>query len=89
MYFAYCIPYTYSDLLDDLRTLKDQSLMQETKLGVSLGGLDIPLLTITDFKDPSAPAIEERFLVLVNSRIHPGETNGSYVCLGLIKYLLS
>jgi murein tripeptide amidase MpaA len=26
---------------------------------------------------------------LINSRIHPGETNGSWVCLGIIKYLLS
>ena len=51
VYFAYCIPYTYSDLLDYIKENKNEKYMVESKLGVSLGGLDIPLLTITDFKE--------------------------------------
>ncbi len=80
VYFAYCIPYTYSDLLTFIREIKNDEIVQEGKLCISLGGLDVPILTITDFKKQSKNDMDKRYLVLINSRIHPGETNSSWVC---------
>lgn len=52
-------------------------------IGKSLGGLDIPLLTITNF-DKSGQGGNEKKVVVVSARIHPGETHGSWVMHGFI-----
>ncbi len=87
VYFAYCIPYTYSDMLQHLRLIKNSQVLQQTRLTFSFGGLDIPLLSITDFQDTAD--MDTRKVILVNSRIHPGETVGSWKCQGFINFLLS
>jgi len=51
-------------------------------------GLEVPLLTITDF-DSDEIKINDRKIVLISGRIHPGEANGSWVAHGLIEFLLS
>ena len=44
----------------------------------SLSGLNLPILTITDYLDLTIP-IKERFFIVVTARIHPGESNGSWI----------
>ncbi len=56
---AYCVPYTYSMLRDRLRGLAHVAW---ESLGGSLGGVDIPLLTVGN-----GPV-----LVMVSARVHPG-----------------
>lgn len=51
----------------------------------SLGGLQIPLLTITN----EAINISNKRTVIICGRIHPGETNSSWVLHGMIDYLIS
>ena len=50
-YFAHCYPYTYSDLLDDLRTLQMEPLRasccKQRTLCHTLAGNPVPVLTIT------------------------------------------
>ena len=38
----------------------------------------MPVLTITDFEDLTIP-MEKRYCYIFTARIHPGETNGSWV----------
>ena len=51
----------------------------------SLGGVDIPLISITN--DIGAKSSKQ--YVIIAARVHAGETNSSYVAHGLIKFLLS
>lgn len=45
------------------------------------------MLTITNFYD-NIPLIKKK-IIIITGRIHPGETNGSFIVHGLIKWLLS
>lgn len=85
--FAYCVPYPYTRLIRVLQECRakygSNAHYSSQTLCKSLSGLSIPVLTITDETlDSSLKA-----LVVVCARIHPGETNSSYVAEGLIKYL--
>jgi murein tripeptide amidase MpaA len=53
-----------------------------------LSGVEVPLLTITDFKDKEI-AVCKRKIVVVSARVHPGESNGSWMMEGYLKFLLS
>ena len=50
VYFAYSIPYTYSQLQNFITgiTTSSSRYVKSSKLCESLGGLDLPLLTITN-----------------------------------------
>lgn len=79
VYFAHCYPYTYTDLNNYLNTisadLKKKNRVRRSVLCQSEAGNDCELLTITTFNDPEA--IKSRKVVLLTSRVHPGETNAS------------
>lgn len=50
IYFAYSIPYTYSRLQNFITDIsgKNRNCIEVSRLTESLGGLDLPLLTITN-----------------------------------------
>ena len=56
-----------------------------TTLTRSLGGLQIPMLTITN----EVVNISKKRTVIICGRIHPGETNSSWVLHGIIDFLIS
>lgn len=56
-----------------------------TTLTRTLGGLQTPLLTITN----EAIEISKKRTVIICGRIHPGETNSSWVLHGIIDFLIS
>ena len=86
MQFAYCAPFTYSDnikMIQGLHTVSgsyEVPILKEEVAGESLGGLEIPLLTITDPNTPDA----FKTCVFISGRIHPGETCGSYMVKGFL-----
>lgn len=52
--------------------------------GLSLSGVPIPLLTITDFSFKKS-----KKTILINGRMHPGETHASWVVHSIIRFLCS
>ena len=82
VHFAYSIPYTYSKLLGLLDELKEK--MTRTSLCKSLSGLDVPLLTVTD----TSVSCHKEYVV-VSARVHPGETHGSYMLEGFLRFITS
>ena len=48
----------------------------------------VDLLTITACDDDDFP-LSNRDYVVISARVHPGETNSSWVMRGIIKYLIS
>ena len=82
---AYGIPYTYSRLEGYVKRIaaKFGELVSTATLCESLGGLPLPLLTITDEHNH-----DKKQVVLVCGRIHPGESVSSFVVEGFVEGLL-
>ncbi|CAF1138870.1 unnamed protein product [Adineta ricciae] len=93
-YFAHCYPYTYSDLQDYLNSIQNDRIKGEyckqKVLCRSLAGNFVYMLTITS---PAAstkiPEQQIKKGVVVTARVHPGETNASWMMKGLLDFLLS
>lgn len=91
---AYCVPYTYSKLMKYLKQLVEgaqkqkRNIVNQETLCQTMGGLDVPLLTVTDFDNHQVP-MNKRRVALINARIHPGEANGSWMMHGVLDFLFS
>jgi hypothetical protein len=61
---------------------------RKTVLCKSLAGNDVEMLIITNFK--SIPEeISIRKAIILTARVHPGESNSSYMMKGVIDFLVS
>ncbi|XP_009999611.1 PREDICTED: cytosolic carboxypeptidase 4 [Chaetura pelagica] len=97
-YLAYHYPYTYStmmshlDILESSRNPKKVYWRQQT-LCQSLGGNPCPLLTITAMPDSKKRddlgQFYNRPYVFLMARVHPGESNASWVMKGTLEFLVS
>ncbi|XP_041443827.1 cytosolic carboxypeptidase 2 isoform X2 [Xenopus laevis] len=91
-YFAHCYPYTYSNLQDYLASItRDPERSKYCKIRVlcrSLAGNMVYVLTITN-PSPATDRPMKKKAVIVTARVHPGETNSSWVMKGFLDYILS
>ncbi|NWX47061.1 CBPC4 carboxypeptidase, partial [Steatornis caripensis] len=97
-YLAYHYPYTYStmmshlDILEQNRNPRKVYWRQQT-LCQTLGGNPCPLLTITAMPDSKKRDDLEQFYnrpyVFLMARVHPGESNASWVMKGTLEFLVS
>jgi hypothetical protein len=53
-----------------------------SKLGESLTGVEIPVITIGDVKDVDNS--DDKKVVFITGRVHPGESNSSFILSSLI-----
>lgn len=101
-YFAHCYPYTYSDLQEDLtRIQKDaytENFFHRGAICRTLAGNRCELLTITSKeKDqvvrksivPTQKQANHKKGIIITARVHPGESNSSWMMKGLIEFLVS
>ncbi|KFR13027.1 Cytosolic carboxypeptidase 4, partial [Opisthocomus hoazin] len=97
-YLAYHYPYTYStmmshlDILEQNRNPKKVYWRQQT-LCQTLGGNLCPLLTITAMPESEKRDDLDQFCnrpyVFLMARVHPGESNASWVMKGTLEFLVS
>lgn len=92
-FFSMCYPFTYSDLQHHLgkleRTLSGPSKsMCRTVLCKTLSGQVCDLVTITEMEE-DCTLINERPFVLMTARVHPGETNSSWLMKGFLDFMTS
>ncbi|CBZ29815.1 metallo-peptidase, Clan MC, Family M14 [Leishmania mexicana MHOM/GT/2001/U1103] len=100
VYLANCFPFTYTEMREHLAWLAREAHACPTRsllpqcLCWTPGGLQVPLLTVTalrnrDTGEPyTADEIRRRPIALLVARVHPGETNASWVMQGLLDTLL-
>ncbi|XP_008109004.1 cytosolic carboxypeptidase 3 isoform X3 [Anolis carolinensis] len=90
-YFAHCYPYTYSNLQDYLSDIAaDPGRSKFCKIRIlchSLARNIVYVLTITnplqDFREEKRKAA-----IILTARVHPGETNSSWIMKGFLDYIL-
>ncbi|XP_021016668.1 cytosolic carboxypeptidase 6 isoform X1 [Mus caroli] len=87
--FAYCYPYTYTRFqhyLDSLQK-KNMDYFFREQLGQSVQQRQLDLLTITSPENLREGS--EKKVIFITGRVHPGETPSSFVCQGIIDFLVS
>nr|XP_045581248.1 cytosolic carboxypeptidase 1-like [Procambarus clarkii]XP_045581249.1 cytosolic carboxypeptidase 1-like [Procambarus clarkii]XP_045581250.1 cytosolic carboxypeptidase 1-like [Procambarus clarkii] len=87
-YIAYHYPYTYTCLQAYLSrqescVLPSKVFYSNQVLCYTLNGNAVPLLTITT-KD----TIKDKEIIFLTARVHPGESNSSWVMEGVLNFLL-
>ena len=90
VYFSYCYPYTYTNLLTHLRSLEvfeRKGYITRSILCKTLAGNPVPLLTITNFSS-TPEEIRSRRYIVVSARVHPGETPASFMMESVIDFLV-
>ncbi|XP_064900483.1 cytosolic carboxypeptidase 3 isoform X5 [Columba livia] len=89
-YFAHCYPYTYSNLQEYLVAIsKDPVKSKFCQIHIlcrSLAGNIVYVLTVTN--PPKSSEGAERKAVILTARVHPGETNSSWIMKGFLDYIL-
>ncbi|XP_062471495.1 cytosolic carboxypeptidase 3 isoform X2 [Pezoporus occidentalis] len=89
-YFAHCYPYTYSNLQEYLMAIsKDPVKSKFCKIHIlchSLAGNTVYALTITNLSTSDKDT--KRKAVILTARVHPGETNSSWIMKGFLDYIL-
>lgn len=97
-YFAYHYPYTYSTLQMHLQKLESghnpqQIYFRKDVLCETLSGNSCPLVTITAVPESKYHEhicqFRNRPYIFLSARVHPGETNASWVMKGTLEYLMS
>ncbi len=91
VYLAHCYPYTYSDsceFLNKICTSETKDKIRKTILCKTLAGNDCEMVIITNFTSRPEEIAVRRAIVLT-SRVHPGESNASFIMHGTLDYLVS
>ncbi|KAM4807982.1 cytosolic carboxypeptidase 1 [Rhinophrynus dorsalis] len=96
-YFACHYPYTYSTLKMHLQKLESlhnpqQIYFRQEVLCETLGGNGCPVVTITAMPESNyyehVYQFRNRPYIFLTSRVHPGETNASWVMKGTLEFLM-
>ncbi|XP_045779147.1 cytosolic carboxypeptidase 1-like isoform X2 [Maniola jurtina] len=91
-YLAYHFPFTYSMMMTRIWQWSTQmppnAYLRAEPLCYSLNNNEVPLLTITADGTPSNPLVD-REIIFLTARVHPGESNASWVMDGTLACLLA
>jgi len=90
-FFAYGYPYTYTEMQQFLNSCEanpeKSAYFTRELLCKTLAGNNCDLLTITEPAEDE-DELKKREGVVISARVHPGETNASWICEGIIDFLL-
>ncbi|XP_064602281.1 cytosolic carboxypeptidase 2-like [Liolophura sinensis] len=89
-YFAHCFPYTYTDLQDYLMEVSNDpiksKICKQRVLCRTMAGNLVYILTITS-PSQNPQDVKYKKAVVITSRVHPGESNSSWMMKGFLDYL--
>lgn len=90
VFLSHCYPFTYSDQCEFIKkvcTFQNKDKIRKTVLCKSLAGNDVDMLIVTNFlSDPVDIAVRKS--IILTSRVHPGESNASWIMNGVLDFLV-
>lgn len=88
LYFAYTYPYTYTKICSKIESIvvKNADIVSKITIGKTLSKKSIEGLVITQKIKTKK---DSRKAIIIMARQHPGETQGSFVCDGVIDRLVN
>ena len=81
-YVSHQVPYTYSDMIDWIKTLENNPNVDVEIIGTTRNNIPQPALTVTDNR-------KSRDMVIIIAREDADETGGSFGLEGFVDYLLN
>ncbi|XP_058047776.1 cytosolic carboxypeptidase 3 isoform X4 [Ahaetulla prasina] len=90
-YFAHCYPYSYSNLQDYLSAIaRDPRRSKFCKIRILCHSLARNIVYVLTITNPLQDFNKEKCksAVILTARVHPGETNSSWMMKGFLDYLL-
>ena len=85
-----CYPYTYTDLRAYLARIQAEPLrarhLRRQRLALTIAGNECEMLWVTDHSSP-AESVNARPVVALSARVHPGESNASWMMQGILDFL--
>ena len=100
IYISHCYPYTYTNLRRHVQAFANlpqiHKILRVETLCRTIAGNNCYILTITDFEEANPDPSNEHYLTpkkrkiaLITGRVHPGESQASWMVHGFIKFMLS
>ncbi|XP_058153392.1 cytosolic carboxypeptidase 3 isoform X3 [Dasypus novemcinctus] len=89
-YFAHCYPYTYTNLQDYLSNINNDPVRSKfCKIRVLCHTLARNMVYVLTITTPlKSTESRKRKAVILTARVHPGETNSSWIMKGFLDYIL-
>nr|XP_025710729.1 cytosolic carboxypeptidase 3 isoform X2 [Callorhinus ursinus] len=89
-YFAHCYPYTYTNLQEYLSTISHDSVRSKfCKIRVLCHTIARNMVYVLTITTPlKSTDSRKRKAVILTARVHPGETNSSWIMKGFLDYIL-
>ncbi|XP_004406422.1 PREDICTED: cytosolic carboxypeptidase 3 [Odobenus rosmarus divergens] len=89
-YFAHCYPYTYTNLQEYLSTINHDSVRSKfCKIRVLCHTIARNMVYVLTITTPlKSTDSRKRKAVILTARVHPGETNSSWIMKGFLDYIL-
>ncbi|XP_019681405.2 cytosolic carboxypeptidase 3 isoform X9 [Felis catus] len=89
-YFAHCYPYTYTNLQEYLSSINNDSVRSKfCKIRVLCHTIARNMVYVLTITTPLKNAdSRKRKAVILTARVHPGETNSSWIMKGFLDYIL-
>ncbi|XP_021046657.1 cytosolic carboxypeptidase 3 [Mus pahari] len=88
-YFAHCYPYTYSNLQEYLSGINSDPVKSKfCKIRVLCHTLARNMVYVLTITTPLKTSDSKRKAVILTARVHPGETNSSWIMKGFLDYIL-
>jgi hypothetical protein len=90
VYLAHCYPYSYRDMQEHLDSLdanvKRRKFIRRRVLTRTIANNDLEVITITS-NCGSYEVQQARPVIIMSARVHPGETNASWMMKGILNFL--
>ncbi|KAF6085300.1 ATP/GTP binding protein like 3 [Phyllostomus discolor] len=89
-YFAHCYPYTYTNLQEYLSSIHNDPVRSKfCKIRVLCHTIARNMVYVLTITTPSKDGdSRKRKAVILTARVHPGETNSSWIMKGFLDYIL-
>uniref|UniRef100_A0A9L0JKV8 AGBL carboxypeptidase 3 n=1 Tax=Equus asinus TaxID=9793 RepID=A0A9L0JKV8_EQUAS len=88
-YFAHCYPYTYTNLQEYLSSINNDPVRSKfCKIRVLCHTIARNMVYVLTITTPLKNDSRKRKAVILTARVHPGETNSSWIMKGFLDYIL-